>query len=117
MRAETAAAMLTPHARLPAQGDWNILPILRMRPPDSCGLGMFLHGNDRFAHIGGAASFFSALTASTQDGSGAVVMTASNASPFLFKVLRTISDEQGWAGFRQPAWKRLHGLPGVRRFA
>ena len=117
VRAETAAAMLTPHARLPAKGDWNILPILGMRPPDSCGLGMFLHGNDRFAHIGGAASFFSALTASTQDGSGAVVMTASNASPFLFKVLRTISDEQGWAGFRQPAWKRLHGLPGVRRFA
>jgi hypothetical protein len=77
---------------------------------------MFLHGNDRFSHFGGAASFFSALTAS-KDGGGAVVMTASNASPFLFKLLRRIGDEQGWTGFRQPAWKRWQGLPGLRRLA
>jgi len=38
-------------------------------------------------------------------------MTAANAAPFVFRLLRTISDEQGWAGFRQPARKRLHGLP------
>lgn len=22
--------------------------------------------------------------------------------------------QRGWTGFRQPAWKRLHGLPGIR---
>lgn len=108
--------MLAPRTPLPVKGEWIILPMLGMRPPDSCGLGMFLHGNDRFSHLGGAASFFSALTASTADGSGAVIMTAS-ASPFPFKVLRAISDEQGWTGFRQPALKRLHGLPGIRQLA
>jgi hypothetical protein len=69
------------------------------------------YGNDRFGHFGGVASFFSALIASKEDGSGAVVMMASNASPFLFKLLRAISDEQGWTGFRQPAGKRWQGLP------
>jgi CubicO group peptidase (beta-lactamase class C family) len=89
IRPEVAAQLLTPHARLPAKGEWNLLPILGVRPPDSCGLGMFLHGDDRFSHIGGAASF-------------------------PFRLLRAISDEQGWTGFRQPALKRLHGLPGIR---
>jgi CubicO group peptidase (beta-lactamase class C family) len=117
VRGDTAAAILTPHTPLPAKGEWNILPILGMRPPDSCGLGMFLHGSDRFSHFGGAASFFSAITASMGDGSGAVVMTAANASPFPFKVLRLISDERSWTGFRQPARKRLHGLPGIRHLA
>jgi len=116
VRTETATEILTPHTLLPATGEWSILPILGMRPPDSCGLGMFLHGGDRFSHIGGAASFFSVLTASGKDGSGAVVMTASNASPSVFKLLRAISVEHGWAGFRQPAWKRLHGLPGSIRY-
>jgi CubicO group peptidase (beta-lactamase class C family) len=23
--------------------------------------------------------------------------------------------EYGWTGFRQPQWKRLHGLPGIRK--
>jgi CubicO group peptidase (beta-lactamase class C family) len=114
IRPEVAAQLLTPHARLPAKGDWNLLPILGLRPPDTCGLGMFLHGDDRFSHIGGAASFFSILTASTQDGTGAVVMMAANAAPFPFRLLRAISDEHGWTGFRQPASKRLHGLPGIR---
>ena len=117
VRAETAALILTPFTPLPIKGEWNILPILGMRPPDSCGLGMFMHGDDRFSHIGGAASFFSALTASMHDGNGAVVMTATNASLLPFKVLRAISDDQGWTGFRQPTRKRLHGLPGIRRFA
>ena len=114
IRPHVAAQLLTPHARLPAKGEWNLLPILGVRPPDSCGLGMFLHGDDRFSHIGGAASFFSVLTASTRDGTGAVVMTAANPAPFPFRLLRAISDEHGWTGFRQPAWKRLHGLPGIR---
>jgi hypothetical protein len=53
VRAEPAAEMLTPHTPLPAKGGWNILPLLGMRPPDSIGLGMFLHGDDRFSHLGG----------------------------------------------------------------
>lgn len=114
IRPQVAAQLLTPHTRLPAKGEWNLLPLLGMRPPDTCGLGMFLHGDDRFSHIGGAASFFSVLTASTVDGTGAVVMTAANPSPFPFRLLRTISHEHGWTGFRQPARKRLHGLPGIR---
>jgi CubicO group peptidase (beta-lactamase class C family) len=102
MCAGTAAGMLTPRTQLPAKGEWNILPLLGMRPPDSCGLGMFLHGNDRFSHLGGAASFFAALTASMQDGSGAAVMMASNTSPFPFRLLRAISDDQGWTGSASP---------------
>lgn len=116
VRAETAAAMLTPHARLPARGEWSLLPLPGMRPPDACGLGMFLHGSDRFSHVGGAARFFSVLTASRQDGTGAVVVTASNAAPLVFRLLRAISDEQGWSGFRQPARRRLDGLPWSLRY-
>jgi hypothetical protein len=78
---------------------------------------MFLHGSDRFGHYGGAAGFFSALTASCKDGTGAVVMTASNATPAIFRLLRAISEDCGWTGFRQPTWKRLHGLPGIRKLA
>jgi CubicO group peptidase (beta-lactamase class C family) len=114
IRPQVAAQLLTPHATLPAKGEWNLLPILGMRPPDSCGLGMFLHGDDRFSHIGGAASFFSILTASTQDGTGAVVMTAANPSPLPFRLLRAISHDRDWTGFRQPALRRLDGLPGIR---
>jgi CubicO group peptidase (beta-lactamase class C family) len=114
IRPQLAAQLLTPYARLPAKGDWNLLPLLGMRPPDSCGLGMFLHGDDRFSHVGGAASFFAVLTASTRDGTGAVVMTAGNPGPLPFRLLRAISDERGWTGFRQPALQRLNGLPGIR---
>ncbi|MGH3301656.1 MAG: serine hydrolase domain-containing protein [Streptosporangiaceae bacterium] len=113
--AAVAAQLLAPHARLPVRGEWNVLPLLGVRPPDACGLGMFLHGDDRFSHIGGAASFFSVLTASAADGTGAIVMTASNPAPFPFRLLRAISAEHGWTGFRQPARKRLAGLPGLRR--
>jgi CubicO group peptidase (beta-lactamase class C family) len=105
--------MLHVHAPLPAGGEWSILPLFGLRAPDSFGLGMFLHGDGRFSHFGGAASFFSGLTGS-KDGTGAVVMTASNASPFLFKLLRRIGDEQGWPGLRQPGWRRWQGLRGLR---
>jgi CubicO group peptidase (beta-lactamase class C family) len=114
---ETAAQMLTRHTALSGKGEWNLLPLFGIRPPDSFGLGLFLHGGDRFSHFGGAHSFFSAVTGSTEDGRGAVVMTASDASPYIFKLLRAISDDEGWAGFKQPAWKRLHGLPGLRRLS
>jgi CubicO group peptidase (beta-lactamase class C family) len=103
LRAETVAMMVTPHAPLPAAGDWEILPTLGLRPPDSYGLGLFLEGTDRFSHLGGAFSFFSAITGSTEDGSGAVVMTACDASPFLFELLLAISDSCGWTGFRLAA--------------
>jgi hypothetical protein len=114
IRPQLATQLLTPHTRLPATGQSNLLPILGIRPPDSCGLGMFLHGDDRFSHIGGAASFFSILTASTTDGTGAVVMTAANPAPLPFRLLHAISAEQHWTGFRQPTLKRLNGLPGIR---
>lgn len=117
VRATIAATVLTPRTPLTGRGEWNILPLVGIRPPDSFGLGMFLHGSDRFSHYGGAAGFFSALTASTKDGTGVVVMTTSNATPSLFRLLRAISDEYGWTGFRQPAWKRLHGLPVIRRLS
>jgi CubicO group peptidase (beta-lactamase class C family) len=117
IRREIAAEMLTPRLPLPAAGEWSVLPLLGIRAPDSCGLGMFLYGDARFGHFGGAASFFSAVIASKQDGSGVVVMMASNASPFLFKLLRAFSDEQGWTGFHQPAWKRWQGLRGLRYLA
>jgi CubicO group peptidase (beta-lactamase class C family) len=117
IRSRSATQFLTPYARLPAKGNWNLLPLLGMRPPDSGGLGMFLHGEERFSHVGGAASFFSVLTASTRDGTGAVVMTAADPGPLPFRLLRAISDEHGWTGFRQPALRRLNGLPGIRTIA
>jgi CubicO group peptidase (beta-lactamase class C family) len=117
IRKVTAAELLTPRVPLPAAGEWSVLPLLGIRPPDSYGLGMFLYGGTRFGHFGGAASFFSALIGSKEDGSGAVVMMASNASPFLFKLLRAIGDEQGWTGFRQPVWQRWQGLRGLRHLS
>ena len=83
-----------------------ILPLLGLRRPRSCGLGMFGFGDARFGHIGGAAGFFSILVASARDGRGAVVMTAENPSLFPFRLLRAISDEQGWTGFRSRRWPR-----------
>jgi CubicO group peptidase (beta-lactamase class C family) len=115
VRAEAAAQLLTPHAALPARGEWSILPLLGMQPPDACGLGMFLHGTGRFSHIGGASAFFCVVTAAAADGSGAVVMSAANAGPYPFRLLRAISREQDWTGFRQSGWRRLLGLPGITR--
>jgi hypothetical protein len=90
--------MLAPHAPLPAAGEWDVLSSFGIRPPDAIGLGLFLEGGDRFSHLGGAASFFSALTGSSRDGRGAVVMTAANATPYLFELLRTI--DEGWGDSR-----------------
>ncbi len=114
MRATVAAQLLAPSTPLSGKGEWNLLPLAGIRPPDSAGLGMFLHGHDRFSHFGGAAGFCSALTASCDDGTGAVVMTASGGPLLAFRLLRTISREHGWAGFRLPVWRRLDGLPGIR---
>jgi CubicO group peptidase (beta-lactamase class C family) len=101
VRAEVATGMLTANARVPVRGEWMLLPLLGMPRPKACGLGMFLFGDGRFGHIGGAASFFSVLVASGKDGGGAVVMTAANPSRFPFRLLRAIADDQGWTGFRR----------------
>jgi CubicO group peptidase (beta-lactamase class C family) len=98
--ADTATAMLTPHVSLPPDGEWAILASMGMQVPDQFGLGLFHNGGERFGHIGGAASFFSALTGSTRNGSGAVVMTATNPTPYLFDILLAIDEQQGWHGFR-----------------
>ncbi len=98
VRAEVAERLLAPCSRVPGRGEWLVLPLLGMRRPESCGLGMFGFGAGRFGHIGGAYSFFSVLVASARDGSGAVVMTAANPGPFPFRLLRAIGREQGWAG-------------------
>jgi CubicO group peptidase (beta-lactamase class C family) len=95
-----AALMLEPRVDLPPEGDWSQLPSLGVRPPDQYGLGVFLEGTDRFSHLGGAAGFFSILSASVHDGTGTVVMTASDPSPLAFEVLLAISDEYGWQGVR-----------------
>jgi CubicO group peptidase (beta-lactamase class C family) len=115
-RAVAATQMLVPSTPLTGRGEWNLLPLVGIRPPDSAGLGMFLHGRDRFSHFGGAAGFFSALTVSCDDGTGAVVMTASNGPMLAFRLLRTISREHGWTGVCQPLWRRLDGLPGIRNY-
>jgi CubicO group peptidase (beta-lactamase class C family) len=112
----TAAAMLHRHATLPAKGDWNLLPLLGIRPPTHFGLGLFLHGDDRFSHVGGASSFSSMMTASIDDLSGAVVMYAGNVAPFPFRVLREMSRQYGWQDFEVHSWKRISMLPGLRRF-
>lgn len=88
VRTGTADQLVSAGTRVPVTGEWMILPLLGMRRPQSCGLGMFGFGDGRFGHIGGASSFFSVLVASARDGGGAVVMTASNPSPFAFRLLR-----------------------------
>jgi CubicO group peptidase (beta-lactamase class C family) len=105
-----AALLVSEETAVPIRGEWMILPLLGLRWPRSCGLGMFGFGGGRFGHVGGAASFFSVLVASVQDGNGAVVMTAANASPFPFRLLRAVSDEQGWTGFRSAGWQQLHDV-------
>jgi hypothetical protein len=44
-------------------------------------------------------------------------MTATGASLLPFRLLRAVSAEHGWAGYRQPAWRRLDGLPLLRKLA
>jgi CubicO group peptidase (beta-lactamase class C family) len=112
-----ATEMLRSHARLPMKGEWNLLPLLGVRPPHAVGLGLFLHQADRFSHAGGASSFFCMFTASTADGSGGLVMIAGNASPYPFAILRGMSRDYGWRGFDLPWWRRPAALPGLRRLA
>src|SRR5262249_62361769 len=92
--------MLSVSTPLPEEGDGSVLPSLGLRPPDRFGHGLFLEGADRFSHLGGAAGFFSLLTGSTSAGSGAVVMSASDPTPFVFHVARAVADGYGWAGVR-----------------
>ncbi|HEY2306012.1 MAG TPA: hypothetical protein VGI05_09045 [Streptosporangiaceae bacterium] len=44
-------------------------------------------------------------------------MAASDGVLPVLRLLRVISEECGWTGFRQPAWQRLHSLPGLRSLA
>jgi len=83
--------MTTPHVGVPFRGQWLLLALLGLRRPQSAGLGLFLRG-DRFLNLGGAAGSFSALTGSTEDGTGAVVMTAGFRPPFALRVLFELQD-------------------------
>jgi hypothetical protein len=51
-------------------------------------------------NLGGAAKGFSALTGSTEEGSGAVVMTAGCRSPFAIRALLELGDAEGWTDLR-----------------
>jgi CubicO group peptidase (beta-lactamase class C family) len=95
----TGEAMTTSHARLPWRGQWRLFPIFGVEPPRTHGLGLFLR-DDRFINLGGASGFFSALTGSTKDGSGAVVMTAGCRPPLVLRTLLAVGDAEGWTGFR-----------------
>jgi CubicO group peptidase (beta-lactamase class C family) len=115
LRRGVAAQMLTPHAPLPPRGEWMALPLFGIRPPDSAGLGMFLTGDPWFSHIGGARSFFALLTGSVADGTGAVVMTATGSPRLMFRLMRGISEQEGWHDFRLRGRERIRGLPvGLR---
>ena len=92
--------MLEPVVQLPAEGEWTVLPQLGVRPPDACGLGVFLEGGDRFSHLGGAAGFFSLLTGSTSDGSGGVVMSSSDPTPIVFETALQLAVTHGWRGYQ-----------------
>ncbi len=94
-----ADLMTRPAAVLPPEGDWAAVSALGLRAPDRYGMGFFLEGEDRFSHLGGASGFFAMLTASKRNGTGAVVMSAAQATPRLFEVLIAISDQYGWTGF------------------
>jgi CubicO group peptidase (beta-lactamase class C family) len=104
-----AEAMTSPRVPLPTLGQWTATALLGLARPQSAGLGLFLRGL-RFINLGGAAGSFSALTGSTEDGNGAVVMTAGCRPPLVLRVLFALADAQGWSGVR--ASRR-----GVRRRA
>jgi hypothetical protein len=113
-----ATLLVTPAVPLPQRGDWTVLPLLGVRPPDSYGLGMFLTGGEWFTHIGGARSFISMLAGSASDGCGAVVMVAASSVRFLARLMTAVSDDEGWSGFRLRGPARLArfagGLAGLR---
>jgi CubicO group peptidase (beta-lactamase class C family) len=96
---QTAVAMTTPLAKLPYRGQWTVLAFLGLRFPRQAGLGVFV-GDHRFINLGGAAGSFSALTGSTEDGTGAVVMTAGCRSPLAVRLLLEISEARGWTDLR-----------------
>jgi CubicO group peptidase (beta-lactamase class C family) len=110
VRAEAAVRLVTAGTQLPFSGERLAMLALGMPLPQGYGQGMFGFGNGRFGHVGGAASFFSILMASQQDGGGAVIMTAANPSRFPFRLLRAIGEDQGWSGFRASGWQRLRDL-------
>ena len=95
-------SMLSRSITLPEEGDWNALPTLGLRAPDRFGLGLFLEGDERFSHLGGAAGFYSLLTGSTSNGTGGIVMSAADPSPLLFQLALALSDEHEWQGFKPP---------------
>jgi CubicO group peptidase (beta-lactamase class C family) len=108
---ETAAAMTTPHARVPMRGQWMLLKLLGLNFPRQAGLGLFVR-DDRFINFGGAAGSSSALTGSTE-GTGAVVMTAGCRPPLAVRLLLEIGDARGWTDLRaypRGARRRASGL-------
>jgi CubicO group peptidase (beta-lactamase class C family) len=75
----TAVSMLTPQAEVPPQEEWDAIRALGVEPPQEIGLGLFLGADGcRFGHLGSNAGFRAALDASTDDGSGAVVISNSD---------------------------------------
>ncbi|HKC77566.1 MAG TPA: serine hydrolase domain-containing protein [Gaiellaceae bacterium] len=96
---ETVAAMTTPQAGLPFGGQWTVVRALGLAFPRRAGLGLFVDAH-RFINLGGASGSFSALTGSTGDGSGAVVMTAGCRSPRAIRILLEVADAQGWSDLR-----------------
>jgi CubicO group peptidase (beta-lactamase class C family) len=93
---ETADAMTTPHARVAVRGQWMVLALLGLELPTGGGLGVFVRG-PRCLNLGGAAKGFSALT---EDGSGAIVMTAGFRPAFALGALFELGDAMGQTGLR-----------------
>ncbi len=111
MPAPVAALMVTPHAALPAEGDWTELPALGIAPPGHYGLGFFLDGRERFGHIGGAHSFCAVAYGSVAGGTGAVIMAASDLAPFPLGLLLAIGDGHGWSSLRVPPVAPMSAAP------
>jgi CubicO group peptidase (beta-lactamase class C family) len=112
---DVALQMMTPHQPLPARGEWMALPLFGLRPPDSSGLGLFLTGDEWFSHVGGAQSFFAMLAGSRTGQAGAVVMTATGSPRPMFRLMRAISDQEGWRRFRMRGRERVVSLPASLR--
>jgi CubicO group peptidase (beta-lactamase class C family) len=117
LHSSAARLLVTPAAPLPRWGEWTVLPLLGVRPPDTFGLGMFLTGGAWISHTGGAKSFFSMIAGSVSDGSGAVVMVADSSARLMFRLMTAISDEEGWNGFRLRGPARLMAAAAPRRRA
>ena len=105
---QTAKAMLDPRVSLPSGGEWRPIRLVGIQPPQSAGLGLFVRQH-RFINLGGAAKSFSALTGSSETGTGAIVMTTGCRTPVVFRILLQLSDIQGWSDFRTSP-RHLRGL-------